>query len=102
MITEILQYHIERQIPINENVFRPGSVEYFKLFEEARILTLLGHYSPTIEEAYYLNDTDIGQWGIYEGISVPLDWPMTEMDHLMVEAEYNGKEVELNLSLIHI
>jgi len=96
MITESLQYHIDRNIPVNENMFRPGSIEYFKLFEEARILSLVGEYVPTTDESYYLGDTNIGQGGIFEGTKVPLDWPMTELDHLMVEAEYNGKDVELN------
>ncbi len=96
MITESLQYHIDNSIPINENVFRPGSVEYFKLFQEARFLMLIDEYLPTVDESFYLKETQVGEWGVYEGTRVPLDWPMTEMDHLMVEAEYNGREVELN------
>jgi hypothetical protein len=33
--------------------------------------------------------TDIGEFGLYEGIQVPLDLPMQE-------AEYQGKDVDLN------
>ena len=37
-ISENLQYHIDNNKPIVENVFRPGSNQYFNLIKEAREL----------------------------------------------------------------
>ena len=38
LISEELQYHLENDIPVSENVFRPGSQKYFNLINEAREL----------------------------------------------------------------
>jgi len=82
-----LSYHLENKIPLSENVFRYGSQSYFDLINEARELQELLDLSETDRE---ILATDIGTFGIYKSKEVPLDLPF------IAEAEYKGKEVELN------
>jgi hypothetical protein len=85
-IEKAILFHKENDIPLAQNIFRPHSENYYKLFREAK----------TLKESVFLNEfdeyllsTDIGELAMYEGVEVPLDHPL-------VEAEYQGKEVELN------
>ena len=89
-----LAYHIENDLKMTESVFRPGSQSFFDLVREFRTLAIRGVYNPTPLEAYYLFETSLGEWGNHEGCLVPLDWPMP--DDPLVEAEYRGRDVELN------
>lgn len=82
------RFHRKNKIPLSENIFRPHSENYYKLFEHAR--QLQETYKPLSEFDEYLLSTDIGKLGIFEGEEVPLDHP------LINEAEYQGTEVELN------
>ena len=84
-----LRFHKENQIPLAHNIFRPHSENYYKLFSYARQMkeSTLG---PLNEFDEYLMSTDIGEFGLYEGKEVPLDHPFIN------EAEYKGKEVQLN------
>lgn len=86
IIEKAILFHKENDIPLAQNIFRPHSENYYKLFREAK----------TLKESVFLNEfdeyllsTDIGELAMYEGVEVPLDHPL-------VEAEYQGKEVELN------
>ena len=95
MISEHLQYHVDHGVGVDMNVFRPGSEAFFALFAEARELSKQGLYEVSADEAYYINETDLGEYGVYEGMKVPLDYPMMYEDDLD-EAEYKGRDVELN------
>lgn len=87
IISEDLKYHIDNNIPISENLFRPGSEKYFEIIKEARKLRSEGQYFN--EEDNEILDSDLGKFFIYEGERLPLDFPMIN------EAEYQGKDVEL-------
>jgi hypothetical protein len=87
--TTHLAYHVENNIPLHENVFRVGSKSYYELFQEARKQMNCGTYIPEGIDKVLLEETDIGYYSEYEGNYVPLDCPL-------MEAEYQGKEVELN------
>ena len=93
--SESLSYHLVNSMPITENVFRPGSKQFFSILEEARnlfdegILELNG-----IDKELY-ETTEIGNFGTFNGVRVPLDIPM-EIEEELNEAEYHGKEVKLN------
>jgi hypothetical protein len=93
--SESLSYHLVNSKPITENVFRPGSKQFFAILEEARnlfdegILELKG-----IDKELY-ESTEIGNFGTFNGQRVPLDIPM-EVEEELNEAEYHGKEVKLN------
>jgi hypothetical protein len=83
-----LRFHRENQIPLAHNIFRPHSENYYKLFSYARQMKESA-LNPLNEFDEYLMSTDIGELAMYEGEEVPLDHPL-------IEAEYKGKEVELN------
>lgn len=85
-----LQYHLEHNLPISENIYRYSSNAFVELFNEARLLWKEGSIDLSIEDVDLLVNTDIGLWGIFEGEKVPLDLPMIH------EAEYKGKNVQLN------
>ena len=78
LISEELEYHIINDQGVDKNVFRPGSEKFFDLFSEARDLNKKGLYHLNEDEKYYLNETDIGEWGLFEGEYVPLDYPILE------------------------
>jgi len=74
---EAYDYHIQEGISFVENVYRVGSMNYFKLIEEAKKRFEAGEYNPDPFEAEFLQ-TDIGEFAMYEGEHVPLDCPMEE------------------------
>ena len=96
-MNEAFYYHLDAGVGVDQNIFRPGSTAFFALFREARRRYLAGTYLPTLEEVELLEDLDIGEFAMYEGRLVPLDYPIMEgnEEHLN-EAEYKGKKVELN------
>tara|TARA_B100000131_G_scaffold102069_2_gene99094 strand:+ start:1644 stop:2375 length:732 start_codon:yes stop_codon:yes gene_type:complete len=97
-LEEAMLYHLDHGAGVDQNIFRPGSTAFFALFREARHRYNLGLYVPkNTEEFELLEDLDIGEFALYEGQLVPLDYPIMEgnEEHLN-EAEYKGKKVELN------
>lgn len=93
-LSEGMRYHIDNQKPLTENVYRPFSAKYFELFKEARDLYKKGLLQITEEEEKILKNTDLGEFGYYNGIKVPLDFPMSEEQ--IMEVKHQGKEVQLN------
>jgi len=75
LLSENLQYHLDKNIPLFESVFRIGSNAHLNLIREARKM-----YSRDIidlcEEDEELIKTHLGEFGVYEGEAVPLDLPM--------------------------
>lgn len=92
MLSEGLQAHIDGKIPVAEPLFRPGSDSFFDLFCEARTAWRAGLLPEEIQDPWVLG-LDLGEWGIFEGRRVPLDFPMPEE---ISEAEYKGRDVKLN------
>jgi len=84
-----VEYHVENSIPLAECVFRPHSEGFYRFFQEARRQYHEGLLQVTDPFDIELLETDLGDHGVYEGEVVPLDIPM-------MEAEYDGKDVELN------
>ena len=79
-VSEGFRYHLKNKRPIIENIFRPGSKKFFSLFTEAREKYRKGEYQPHDWEEKDLLETQIGEWGIYNGEHVPLDYPMINED----------------------
>jgi len=77
-ISEGLFYHIENNLPLNESIYRPQSMMFLKLFVEARNLYNNKHLVLCEADKRYFDNTDIGTFGNYNGIKVPLDLPLTE------------------------
>jgi hypothetical protein len=88
LLSEHLQYHVDNKKPLTENTFRYGSPAFLDLWKEARKL-----YSRNLLEVSGLDkdiivETNLGEYGIYEGQEVPLDLPMIEeeLDESVVAA----------------
>jgi hypothetical protein len=77
-ISEGMFYHIENNLPLNESIYRPQSMMFLKLFVEARNLYDSNRLILCEADQYYFDNTDIGTFGEYNGIKVPLDLPLTE------------------------
>ena len=77
LLSEGLQYHIDKKIPLFETVYRIGSDKHLSLIREARKM-----YSRNVidlcEEDEALIKTNLGEFALYEGVSIPLDLPMLE------------------------
>jgi hypothetical protein len=93
-ISEGLEYHLERNIPLMESVYRIESEAWLDLVNEARILWESGEIELE-EDDLFLIGTDAGRTGIYEGEEVLLDVPFYVEDDID-EAEYRGRKVDLN------
>jgi len=76
---------------MSEPVFRPGSEEFFSLLREWRSAWFEGRVNDDLVDPWLL-ETNLGDWGLFEGVKVPLDFPMPES---IAEAEYKGRQVSL-------
>ena len=93
LVSEGLMYHLENSLDADQNIYRPGSDEFFGLFREVRELWNAGLYQLSENEEFYIAETEIGEFGIYEGVIVPLDFPMIIEN--LEEAKYKGRKVKL-------
>jgi hypothetical protein len=71
-----LQYHIDNKLSLHENVYRYSSDAFIQLFAEAREAYENGEIELSEEDKELLETTDIGEYGDYNGMRVPLDLPM--------------------------
>ena len=83
LISEGLLYHIDNNLPLRENTYRPLSDNYFELFREARKLYTEGLLKVNEEDAELL-ESNIGEFGVYNGVTVPLDY-VFDIDELINE-----------------
>jgi hypothetical protein len=92
-LSEGMVHHITEGRMLIDNVYRPLSENYFSLFREARELYESGLLSVTEDDAELL-ESNIGEYSFYNGIKVPLDYPLS-LEELISEAEYQGKKVQI-------
>ena len=78
ILSENLRYHVENKLPLTENTFRYGSKSFLNLWAEARSLYLREVIHVNDDDKEILEETDLGNYGMYEGVKVPLDLPMLE------------------------
>jgi hypothetical protein len=90
ILSENLRYHVENKLPLTENTFRYGSKSFLNLWAEARSLYLREVIHVNDDDKEILEETDLGNYGMYEGVKVPLDLPMLEEEELE-EAEDKKK-----------
>ena len=95
LVSEKLNYHLDNNISVVENVFRPGSDSFLELIKEARLLFDSGDVIFSGLDRYLFESTDLGKFVEFDGLMVPLDLPMETVEE-MNEAEYHGREVKLN------
>jgi hypothetical protein len=82
ILSENLRYHVENKLPLTENTFRYGSEAFLNLWAEARSLYLREIIHVNDDDKEILEETDLGNYGMYEGKKVPLDLPMLEEEEL--------------------
>jgi len=74
-----LKHHVENNIPLTENIYRIGSPCYFNVIKQGREYYKMGLYETTNpDEIDLFENTDLGEWAMFEGEEVPLDFPMYE------------------------
>ena len=89
LLSENLQYHLDKNIPLFESVFRICSNAHVKLFAETRKLWESDKIQLSEADEYYMH-TDAGRQGMYKGKLVPLDLPY------IMEADKKKKQPPLN------
>ena len=75
---EVLLKEPDDFLKIRETLSRIGvaSRKERKLYQSCHILHKQGKYELQESEKYYiLETTDLGEWGMFEGRKVPLDYP---------------------------
>lgn len=92
-LSEGLNWHLSEGVSFESPVYRTGTEKYFSLVKEAKKLYQAGVYEPRSEFERDLLESDLGEWAEFEGLPVPLDFPIQE--GVLVEAQYRGREVEL-------
>jgi hypothetical protein len=94
ILSENLRYHVDKQLPLTENTFRYGSESFLNLWAEARSLYLREIIHVNEDDKEILEETDLGNFGLYENQKVPLDLLLLENEELE-EAEGKKKNPPL-------
>jgi len=93
ILSEGLKYHIDNNKPLTEHVYRAGSQNYFNLWSEARALYSRGIIDiKNQDDLEILTETQLGEFGIYEGKKVPLDFIMEDVEEFIEEADKKKKD----------
>ena len=91
ILSQNLRYHVQNQLPLTENTFRYGSDSFLNLWAEARALYLREIIDVSENDVEVLTETDLGNYGMYEGKSVPLDLPMLDEEEGVPHYSSGGK-----------
>jgi len=95
-ISESLNYHIENNLSLTNNIYRVYSTGYFNLVNEVRDLYEQGLIELN-EEDTLMVESDLGKAVIIEGQEIYLDAPfLVDEDEVLEEAKHRGKNVKLN------
>ena len=76
-----LQYHLDNGLSLHEHVYRYNSEAFIQLFAEAREAVRNGDIELNEVDQELLETTDIGEYGEYNGMRVPLDLPMVSPNY---------------------
>jgi len=82
ILSENLRYHVDKKLPLTENTFRYGSQAFLDLWAEARYLYVREAIHVNEDDQEILMETDLGEYGLYEGQKVPLDLLLLENEEL--------------------
>lgn len=75
ILSEGLQHHIDNKIPLYDTIYRYSSDQHLSLIKEAKKLYSRGIID-LAEGDKQLIETNLGEFGMFEGEAVPLDLPM--------------------------
>jgi hypothetical protein len=78
VMTENMKYHVENKLSLTENTFRYSSQAFLDLWAEARYLYSRNVIHLNEDDKSIILETNLGEYGIYEGQKVPLDMPLLE------------------------
>lgn len=92
-VSEALRWHLDRGVPLHENVFRVYSSAYLELVREVRELYESDRIALTDEDCD-LVESDLGFTADYMGREVRLDAPF-QVKERIDEADYKGKKVSV-------
>lgn len=92
LIESTINQHIKENTSLHDVMFRAGSAAFNQFFNTAREMLSEGVIEVADQDRELL-ETDIGKFAQYNNETVPLDLPMEEV---LAEAEYQGRDVELN------
>lgn len=73
-----LQYHLDNKLTLSECIYRYSSDSFVQLFSEARQALRDGKITLNESDLDLIKNTDIGEYGLFEGEKVPLDLPMID------------------------
>jgi len=82
VITENMKYHINNKKPLSENTFRYSSKAFLDLWAEARYLYSRNAINISGLDKEIITESDLGEYGLFEGKKVPLDMPMVEEEQV--------------------
>ena len=94
ILSEGLKYHIDNNKPLTEHLYRAGSKNYFNLWSEARALYVRNVLDFSGDDLEILTETHLGEFGIFEGKKVPLDFIMEDEYLDLNEISLNSAGVE--------
>lgn len=92
-ISEGLNYHLEKQIPLFESVYRIESDAWLDIINEARQLWAENKIDLDFDDVFLIS-TDAGQKVQFNEVEVLLDVPFEIND--LLEAKFQGRDVDLN------
>jgi hypothetical protein len=93
IMSENMKYHVDNKVALTENTFRYGSDAFLDLWAEARYLYSRNAIHVNDLDKEILLETNLGEYGIYEGKKVPLDLPMLEEDELGGPEDIDTKNI---------
>ena len=93
-VSEELQYHLDKKIPLNENVFKTYSKSFINIINEVREL-YENNLIELNDEDRSIVESDLGKKIITEsGRVIYLEVPVEDLDYIS-EEEYKGRKVQL-------
>ena len=93
-MTENMQHHVKNKLPITENTFRYGSESFLDLWAEARYLYSRNAIHVNDDDKHIILETNLGEYGIYDGKKVPLDMIMEEKDKEIRDERGSREDIE--------
>jgi len=98
ILSEGLQHHIDNKIPLYDTIYRYSSDKHLSLIKEAKKLYSRGIID-LAEGDKQLIETNLGEFGMFEGEVVPLDLPMmNEGDWPASKATQDRKDMGYDLN----
>ena len=94
-VSDNLKYHLAKQLPLSETIFRTYSESYFELLEEVRKLYFENKIELCDSDAE-LVESDLGKKEMFEGREVYLDAPIEVVEDVIMELKHRGRTVHLN------